>query len=687
VSGSAPGGGGGGKGDAGTGTISGSGAAGQVKISWSTITSFTPTSACANSGASITIIGTNLTGATAVTFNGINAASFSVPNSTTINAVFPASATTGPIVVTTPSGTATSTSFTVNPLPATVSVSGGGTFCGSATLTASNGSDGTIYFQGTTSNGTSTTTPSTSQSVTSSGTYYFRAQSAAGCWGTQGSATVTINAAPAITSQPATTIAPICQNSPSTALSVAATGTGLTYQWYQNTTASNTGGTAITGATATSYTPATSAAGTSYYYCIVSGTCTPAAASNISGAVTINALPADVTVSGSGTFCGSATLTASNGGDGTIYFEGITSNGTSTATPSASQVVTASGTYYFRAQSASGCWGTQGNATVTINNTSAPTGSTSQTFCAQTNPTVAELKATGTGIQWYAASTGGTALATTTLLVDGSHYYASQTVSGCESATRLDVTVTFTNPPAAPAGNSTQSFCAINNPTVANLTPTGSNIKWYADASGGTALASTTSLVDGTHYYASQTSGCESTDRLDVTVTITNPAAPTGNASQAFCASINPTVADLAATGNSIQWYSAASSGTALANTTTLVNGTHYYASQTVSGCQSTTRFDVTVMINTAPSINPASTAASVCYSTDAQTTTLTYSATNNPTTYSISWNASPANSFAPLTNAPLNGRPVTIAIPAGTASGTYTGTINPHCSKSSFNC
>ncbi len=87
-----------------------------------------------------------------------------------------------------------------------------------------------------------------------------------------------------------------------------------------------------------------------------------------SATVIIDAAPATVTVSGGGDFCGSTTITASNGGDGTIYFEGTTSGGTSTATPSTSEVIAASGTYYFRARSADGCWGAEGSATVNITN-------------------------------------------------------------------------------------------------------------------------------------------------------------------------------------------------------------------------------------------------------------------------------------------------------------------------------
>jgi subtilisin-like proprotein convertase family protein len=96
-------------------------------------------------------------------------------------------------------------------MPANVMVEGGGSVCESATLIADNGGSGTIYFQGTTSGGTSTGIPSTSQVVTASGTYYFRAQSAAGCWGAEGSAIVTIAVPPVVTITPSS--ATVCNGS------------------------------------------------------------------------------------------------------------------------------------------------------------------------------------------------------------------------------------------------------------------------------------------------------------------------------------------------------------------------------------------------------------------------------------------------------------------------------------------
>lgn len=76
-----------------------------------TITSFTPSSG--NVGASVTIYGTNLTGATSVHFNGTTA-SFSAGTSTRMSATVPSTATSGRITVTTAGGTATSSNdFTV----------------------------------------------------------------------------------------------------------------------------------------------------------------------------------------------------------------------------------------------------------------------------------------------------------------------------------------------------------------------------------------------------------------------------------------------------------------------------------------------------------------------------------------------------------------------------------------------
>ncbi len=63
--------------------------------------------ASGNVGEAVEILGTNLTGATRVTFNGV-AATFTVLSSSEISTTIPAGATTGPVQVTTPYGTLSS---------------------------------------------------------------------------------------------------------------------------------------------------------------------------------------------------------------------------------------------------------------------------------------------------------------------------------------------------------------------------------------------------------------------------------------------------------------------------------------------------------------------------------------------------------------------------------------------------
>jgi IPT/TIG domain/IPTL-CTERM motif len=76
-----------------------------------TVTSVSPNIGPTSGGTSVTITGTNFTGATAVQFGGDNSPSFTVVNATTITAVSPAhSADTESVAVTTPCGTGTKSS-------------------------------------------------------------------------------------------------------------------------------------------------------------------------------------------------------------------------------------------------------------------------------------------------------------------------------------------------------------------------------------------------------------------------------------------------------------------------------------------------------------------------------------------------------------------------------------------------
>lgn len=341
------------------------------------------------------------------------------------------------------------------------------------------------------------------------------------------------------------------------------------------------------------------------------------ASTGISGTptVTVNASPAAPTGNAAQTFCNAATIADLTATGTSIQWYDASSNGNLLA----SNTALANGTTYYATQTVSGCESpTRFAVTVTINATATPTGAATQVFCSATNPTIADLSATGTAIQWYDAASNGNLLASNTALVNGTSYYATQTLNSCESSSRLVVAVTINTNPAAPTGSAAQTIC--NSGTIADLSATGTSIQWYDASSNGNLLASNTVLVDGSTYYASQTTNaCESSNRFAVTVTINIPAAPTGNATQTFCSGANPTVADLNATGTTIQWYDASSNGNLLASNTALVDATNYYASQTVNGCESTNRFAVAVTITASP-IAPTGAATQTFCSADYKT-------------------------------------------------------------------
>ena len=126
----------------------------------------------------------------------------------------------------------------------------------------------------------------------------------------------------AITAQPSTQAQNVCINGITASLSVTATGVNTTYQWYKNTTASTTGGTLIAGATFPVYMPSNTVAGTTYYYCVVSGTCTPTLTSDVSGAITISPASVSGTISGTASICSGATTTLTlTGNTGTVQWQ------------------------------------------------------------------------------------------------------------------------------------------------------------------------------------------------------------------------------------------------------------------------------------------------------------------------------------------------------------------------------
>ena len=232
-------------------------------------------------------------------------------------------------------------------------------------------------------------------------------------------------------------------------------------------------------------------------------------------------------------------------------------------------------------------------------------------FCPTENATIAQLDSlfpSMRNLNWYDVSAGGTALARTTIL-NSAMYYASQIGLSCESSLRDSVYVLLKSPDA-PDANSSLVLCAANSPTEAELMPNGNDIKWYLSQTGLDTVNGEDFLVDGRIYYASQKRGaCESTDRLAVTVTLEDPAAPSisSKSNSVVCSGDTASIlANNPVSGISYKVYSSPSDtvsiGQAPYKFVPTANVVYYVEAITSNGCaQTAARVPVSITVNPNP--------------------------------------------------------------------------------------
>lgn len=219
---------------------------------------------------------------------------------------------------------------------------------------------------------------------------------------------------------------------------------------------------------------------------------------------------------------------------------------------------------------------------------------------------LSNVNTNGNNVIWYDVPEGGNPLDPTSEIISENYYYVSQNINSVESCYRRRVRIVEDETvPLTPTGNALQTMCLGSK--ILDLMAIGQNIRWYDVPTGGAPLALSTILVNGRHYYASQRpAGCESVERLEVTVNLNVFDSPDATVTQTFCA--GATVAQLIASGTNIQWYATADISAALTPGTLLENNRQYFVSQKMGSCESSRRA-VSVTINPIP-LAPTGTAS-----------------------------------------------------------------------------
>ncbi|MBB4801428.1 gliding motility-associated-like protein [Flavobacterium nitrogenifigens] len=251
------------------------------------------------------------------------------------------------------------------------------------------------------------------------------------------------------------------------------------------------------------------------------------------------------------------------------------------------------GKTYYASQTENNCESPRFGVTVSIVNTpSVPSGAPEQSFCKKENKTLNDIQIMGQNIKWFDTMMSASTLPNTTLLENNKTYYASQTV-GCESD-RTPILVHVYDTPL-PTGNNNQQFCIDEIAIIEDLNINGTALKWYDSALNGNLLSETTLLQNAVYYVSQTLNNCES-ERLAITVKIQDTQIPSSDSPQQFCIQKNAKISDIDIIGQNIKWYESSSSTNNLFESTSLEDGVTYYASQTISNCESD-RVPVTINI------------------------------------------------------------------------------------------
>ena len=340
------------------------------------------------------------------------------------------------------------------------------------------------------------------------------------------SATLTVNTAPVVTTQP--TNQTVCAGTTAT-FTAAATGTALTYQWQVSTTGCTGVFTDITGATNATYTtPAVTAANNGYgYRVVVSGTCAPAATSNcavltVGDAAVITAQPLPATVCSPANASFSVTATGSSltyqwqvSTDGGTTFTDVT--GATSATYTFATTPALNGNRYrVRVFSCTPTGITSNAALLTVNTPVSISAQPANSTVCQGTSTSFSVTAAGTGVtyQWQYSATGCTGtFSNITGATSATYTIASPTPANnggyrvviggtCGSVTSSCATLLVNTPIAITTQPQSQGVCipTVNSASFnVSVTGTAPTYQWQVSTNGGTSFTDITGATNASY--------------------------------------------------------------------------------------------------------------------------------------------------------------------------------------------
>jgi hypothetical protein len=596
--------------------------------------------------------------------------------------------------------TTTSASLTVNVAPAVTSHPANVTVCAGATASFTVAGSGTpaptVQWQVNSGSGFNDIPGATSltlsfSTVAADNGKQYRAVLTNSCGtATSNAATLTVNTAPAVTTNPLTQI--VCAGASVSFTAAASASPAATVQWQVDT---GSGFNNIPGATATTLT-FTALAGQSgnQYRAVFTNTCgtaTTTAATltvNVAPIVTTNPLPQTVCAGGTATFTAAASGTPAptvqwqvDSGSGFNDIPGATSGTLSFATAAADN-----GKQY-RAVFTNSC-GTATSTAAALRVDTLPVVSTdpsTQTLCAGSPVTFTAAASSNAGqtVQWQVDTGSGfndiagetnTSLTFITAAADNGNQYRAVFTNSCGSVNTAAATLVIDTLPVVTTDPVDTAVCngsPVNFTAAATSNAGDQTVQWQVDSGSGftdipgatsTTLTFTPVLADsGKKYRAVFTDACGSTNSAAGTLTVnTAPVVSLQPLPQIVCAGgtatftaassgpLSPTVQWQVSNGGPFVDIPGATSTTLSFSPVAGDNGKQYRAVFT-NTCGSTNTSAVALTVDTLPVVTTNPLTQTICAGSSV---TFTAAATSNASDHTVQWQVNTGSGFTDIPGA-----------------------------------